>query len=130
MLGRIARRCVPSQYPPSNNPKARRLFRGSHAWRVALPDQSRAFSAAHWLRANSWGLPRALMMQDSLALQQTHGLKPSSSKVESGHQKPSLHHQHNDKLAVAYLRTANDQGACFAQSGFGFQQQLLLLKKF
>jgi hypothetical protein len=41
-----------------------------------------------------------------------------------------LHYQHDDKLAIAYLRAANNQWACFAQSGFGFQQQLLLLKKF
>jgi hypothetical protein len=41
-----------------------------------------------------------------------------------------LYYQHDDKLTVAYLRTANDQGAGFAQSGFGFQQKLLLLKKF
>jgi hypothetical protein len=33
-----------------------------------------------------------------------------------------LYYQYNDQLAIAYLRSANDQGACFAQSGSGFQQ--------
>jgi len=45
-------------------------------------------------------------------------------------QKRSLYYQHNDKLTVAYLRATNYQWACFAQSGFGFQQQFLFLKKF
>src|SRR5205807_4946629 len=84
-------------HPPSN-PKARRLFRGAHApsrpfrprkvvgeapttvrEACALPGSETRFQHGDWHRASSWGAPQALMMRDSLALKQTHGLKPSSS---------------------------------------------------
>src|SRR5205085_2640421 len=82
---------------------------------------------------------RAREIEWFLSLERSHSEKkeqtpgahpPTKQRARRFSQLVLLHHQHNDQLSVANLWPANDQRARLVQLRIGFQQQLLLLKKF